>query len=377
MWIRNAWYIAAEPQELQKGPISRTILGERLVLFRTVSGAVHAFRDRCPHRLTPLSLGTVIGENLRCAYHGAEFGADGHCVRLPGQSVAPASVKVHSFPVLHRYGYIWVWPGEPALAGDESTIPKGFAIGDDPTWRGTYGRFESLNADYRLINDNLFDISHAEFVHPESFGGPEVHVYRSARAGAEFVDRQMTYHMERDSIHFKTSVDNMGAEGAPFWRMMLAHSRGLACWEGPIDYKMEVSWWLPSYFSFHVIVRPHNEPDPVPAEIFNLHAAIPETEFTCHYFYRALRNYGDTSMDQSYADGVNFVFSQDRRIIEAQQAEIGARDLFDESPVSFRGDRLQVEARRMIARFASAATVGAPSTSGVSIARRDLEHADE
>jgi vanillate O-demethylase monooxygenase subunit len=260
---------------------------------------------------------------------------------------------VPSYPVLQRHGYVWVWLGDLDKASDESTIPAGFAIGEEPNWLGGYGRFESLQADYRLINDNLFDITHAEFVHPESFGGPEVHAYRSARAGDDFVDGGMTYRIGADSIQFRTGVDNMGLEGAPFWRTMLAQSRGLADWDKPLDYKMEVSWWAPSYFSFHVIVRPHDEPEATAAEIYNLHAAIPETDTSCHYFYRALRNYGDASMNQMFADGTNVVFSQDKRIIEAQQAEIGTRDLHDESPKSFRGDRLQLEARRIIARLAA------------------------
>jgi vanillate O-demethylase monooxygenase subunit len=353
MQLRNAWYIAAESPELDAGLVSRMILGERLVLFRTEGGALRAFRDRCPHRLVPLSLGKVVGENLRCAYHGAEWGVDGRCVRVPGQAAVPSGVAVASYPVLERHGYVWVWLGELDKADDEATIPSAFALGEDRAWLGGYGKFESLKADYRLINDNLFDISHAEFVHPESFGGPEVHAYRSARAGDEFVDGGMTYRIHRDSIHYRTGVDNMGSEGAPFWRVMLAHSRGVADWPGPIDYRMEVSWWAPSYWSFHVLVSPHGEPGAKAAEIYNLHAAIPETRTTCHYFYRAVRNYGDESMNQGYADGVNAVFGQDRRIIEAQQAEIGTTDLLDESPTSFRGDRLQLEARKIIARLAA------------------------
>jgi vanillate O-demethylase monooxygenase subunit len=354
MQIRNAWYIAAELPELDAGPVRRTILGETLVLFRTQSGAVRAFRDRCPHRYAPLSLGKVVGENLRCAYHGAEWGEGGRCVRVPGQSGVPSGVAVPSYPALARHGYVWVWLGEPGGERDESTIPAGFAIGEAPGWLGDYGRFESMKADYRLVNDNLFDITHAEFVHPESFGGREVHAYRDAKAGDGFVDGLMTYRIEADSIHYVTGVLNLGAEGAPFWRVMLAHSRGVPEWPGPIDYRMEVSWWAPSCWSFHVIVSPHGEPDAKPAEIYNLHAAVPESSTSCHYFYRALRNYGDASMNPAYAEAVNAVFAQDKRIIEAQQAEIGPGDLFDATPTSFRGDRLQLEARKIIARLAAA-----------------------
>lgn len=352
--MRNAWYIAAEPEELDKGIVSRTILGVRLAIFRTASGALHAFQDRCPHRLAPLSLGTVIGERLRCAYHGAEFGGDGRCLKVPGQNAVPVAATARSFPVVLRHGYIFVWLGDPELANDESTIPAGFAIGEDPAWPGSYGRFEGLKADYRLINDNLFDITHAEFVHPESFGGSEVHYYRRARSGTGFNDRGMTYDIQERSIHFRSRVDGMGDDGGPFWRTMLAQSRGVERWDGLIDYRMEVSWWAPSYWSFHVIVRPHDEPDARPAEIFNLHAAIPETEVSSHYFYRLMRNYGDAAMSPAYADAANFIFSQDRRILEGQQSVIGAGDLFDATPISFLGDRLQVEARRIIARLSGA-----------------------
>lgn len=352
MFVQNAWYVAAEPAELANGPLPRTILGHRMVLFRAANGQVGALEDRCPHRMAPLSLGKVVGNNLQCAYHGAEFGADGQCVKVPGQGAVPNAARVRSFPARERYGYIWVWPGDPALSSDESTIPQGFAITSEPAWQGTYGRFESLKADYRLLNDNLFDISHAEFVHPESFGGIEVHYYRQPRAGSDFADRAMTFEVEPSAIHFRTRADKLGMDGAPFWRTMLAHSRGLASWDGAVDYRMKVSWWAPVCWSFHVIVQAPDEHDGKSAEVINLHAAVPETEHSTHYFYRVLRNYGDESLDQPYAEATRFVFSQDTRILEAQQRVLGTADLFDAAPVSFRGDRLQVEARKIISRMA-------------------------
>lgn len=353
MFIRNAWYIAAEPQELSKGLVSRTILGERLVLFKTASGLLRVLHDRCPHRLAPLSLGKVVGENLRCAYHGAEFGPDGRCVRVPGQAAVPATATVRSFPAIERHGYIWVWMGDPEKSTDASTIPDGFAVSGDPAWIGGYGHFESIQVDYRLINDNLFDITHAEFVHPESFGGPEVQFYRKAKQGTDFVDRGMTYNIEDRAIHFRTRAEKLGMEGGPLWRGMLAQSRGLQSWDEPIDFKMEVSWWAPAYTSFHITVRPFDQPDSTPAEIYNLHAAIPETEFSSHYFYRSVRNYGDESMNKMFTDAADFVFGQDKPILEGQQRILGRQDLLDVEPVSFSGDRLQMEARKILRRLAT------------------------
>jgi len=355
MFLFNAWYIIAEPAELAEGTIvARTLLGKRLAIYRGASGRVVALDDFCPHRLAPLSLGTVIGDGLRCAYHGAEFDAAGQCVKVPGQKAAPPRATVQTYPVVERHGYIWVWLGDVARAADESGIPDGFWVSGDPAWIGGYGHIESIQADYRLINDNLFDITHAEFVHPESFGGEEVQFYRNARRGSDFVDRGMTFEVIGDAIHFRTHAARLGLEGGPLWRSMLAQSRGLESWDDPIDFRMEVSWWAPIYTSFHISIRPCDEPDAPPIEIYNLHAAVPETATSSHYFYRSVRNYGDPSMDAMFTDAANFVFNQDKPILEGQQAVLGNRDLLDANPISFAGDKLQLDGRHILNRLLAA-----------------------
>ena len=62
MLIRHAWYVAALPSEIGRTPLARTILGEPVVLYRKRDGAVVALRDRCCHRLLPLSVGKVIDD---------------------------------------------------------------------------------------------------------------------------------------------------------------------------------------------------------------------------------------------------------------------------------------------------------------------------
>lgn len=353
MLIQNSWYIAASPDELGDGKIvGRTLLGKRVAIFRGVSGELKAFEDICPHRKVPLSLGTIAGEGLRCAYHGAEFGGDGRCTRVPGQKAAPPKAVVRTYPVIERHGYIWVWlADDTAGAADESTIPDGFWVSGDPAWIGGYGLMEAIKADYRIINDNLFDITHAEFVHPESFGGEEVQFYRNARPGADFVDRGMSFEIGHNSIRFRTHAAALGNEGGPLWRMMLAQSRGVEEWNTTVDFRMEVIWWAPCYTSFHILVRPADEPDAEPVEIYNLHAAVPETERTSHYFYRSVRNYGDVSMNLAFIEAASFVFNQDKPILEGQQAVLGERDLMETDPISFAGDRLPLEGRRILDRL--------------------------
>jgi phenylpropionate dioxygenase-like ring-hydroxylating dioxygenase large terminal subunit len=87
--------------------------GEPLVVLRLADGAPPvAFADRCPHRLVPLSAGTVHGGALRCRYHGWEFGADGRCVALPSlgpDAVIPPRANLPAGPpVRERDGFVWL-----------------------------------------------------------------------------------------------------------------------------------------------------------------------------------------------------------------------------------------------------------------------------
>ena len=80
----DEWYPVYRSERLRRAPVSVTLMGKPLVLFRTASGEPAALIDRCPHRNVPLSLGKVRGDNLRCIYHGWEFDRGGQCRAVPG-----------------------------------------------------------------------------------------------------------------------------------------------------------------------------------------------------------------------------------------------------------------------------------------------------
>lgn len=346
MFIRNTWYIAAEPAEMDAGPIARTILDTPVAIARTTSGHAFALEDRCPHRFVPLSLGSICGERLRCAYHGAEFDVSGACVHVPGQDMPPARAAVRSFPVIEKHGFVWIWMGDPALAGDETTVPDFLYRSDDPAWDGGYGHFESIRVNYNLINDNLFDITHAEFVHPESFGAEEMRVYRNAEPGEEFINRRTTYSIADRSIVFRLRLLDMD-EGGPFYRWMVASSLGRETYSGAVDLDMEVSWAAPTFTAFLLNARPAGQAPDSGVQVCNMHAITPETNTSSHYFYRSVKNYGPPELAAPFMDGVRAIFEQDKPVLEAQQARVGTRDLFDQGPVSFAGDMLQRQARRI------------------------------
>ena len=166
MFPKNTWYVAATPDEIATKPLGRRVCNERIVFYRGEGGQVAAVEDFCPHRGAPLSLGFVCEGKLVCGYHGLEMGCDGKTVAMPGQKVH-AFPAIKSYPVEERYGFIWVWPGDPAQA-DKALIPHQ-AWHNNPEWAFGGGLYH-INCDYRLMVDNLMDLTHETYVHANSIG---------------------------------------------------------------------------------------------------------------------------------------------------------------------------------------------------------------
>jgi len=118
MFPRNAWYVAAMPEEIDDKPLGRKICGESMVLYRGPDGKAAALEDFCPHRGAPLSLGFVSEGHLVCGYHGLKMGCDGKTVAMPGQRVR-GFPPIRAYPLIERYGFVWVWPGDPGKADPE------------------------------------------------------------------------------------------------------------------------------------------------------------------------------------------------------------------------------------------------------------------
>src|SRR5262245_18277535 len=79
------WVAVARSADVGARPLPLALDGVPLILLRTSAGDLVSWLDQCPHRLIPLSAGTVERGTLRCAYHGWEFYSSGRCVALPSQ----------------------------------------------------------------------------------------------------------------------------------------------------------------------------------------------------------------------------------------------------------------------------------------------------
>ena len=82
----NAWYVAAWDHEVTRKPLARPIAGRPLALYRTEDGRPVALADACWHRLAPLSMGKLVGnDEIQCPYHGICYNSAGRCVSMPAQ----------------------------------------------------------------------------------------------------------------------------------------------------------------------------------------------------------------------------------------------------------------------------------------------------
>jgi vanillate O-demethylase monooxygenase subunit len=180
-FLRNAWYVAAQADEVGRTPLGRILLGEPVVLFRKEDGSAVALEDRCCHRRAPLHKGKILGDLLQCGYHGFTFDATGACVRIPGQDRVPPSVGVKAYPLVEQHGFLWIWMGERAKA-DPALIPD-FHRNRDPGWKAVGSRLP-IAANYLLVVENLIDLSHVGFVHAKTIGTDDTRAELKFERGA-------------------------------------------------------------------------------------------------------------------------------------------------------------------------------------------------
>ncbi len=315
----NAWYAAAYDVEVGRSLLARTICNQKLVLYRQENGAAVALEDACWHRLLPLSMGRLEGDEVVCGYHGLHFNGQGRCTHMPSQETINPAACVRSFPALEKHRFIWIWPGDPALA-DPALVPD-LHWNHDPAWAAD-GKVIRVACDYRLVIDNLMDLTHETFVHSSSIGNRAV-------AEAPFVathgDRTATVTRWMSNI-----------EPPPFWGNQLRAERG---YTGLVDRWQIIRFEAPCTVTIDVGVAEAgtgaippggNQGDPALSDRSKgitgrvLNTITPETDKSCHYFWAFARNYNLTEqrLTHQFREGVSGIFREDELVLEAQQRAI-------------------------------------------------------
>lgn len=167
MFAQNCWYVALEAKDVtNEEPVGVKIAGESVVLYRDTGGKVVAMADMCPHRLAPLSLGRIEGDDIRCMYHGIRFSAEGGCLEVPGQDQIPDNFCVRKYAAFESHRWIWVWIGDQSRADESLVVDRHF---HDPALFHVRSGSLPFAANYELFNDNTCDLSHVGYVHETTF----------------------------------------------------------------------------------------------------------------------------------------------------------------------------------------------------------------
>jgi vanillate O-demethylase monooxygenase subunit len=302
-FVPNQWYVAGFDHEIGRKPLARTLCGEPVVLYRRLDGSPVALYDACPHRLLPLSMGLLEGDNLRCRYHGMAFDSHGRCIEAPAQDDIPRNFDVKkTYPVVERYRFVWVWIGDPAKA-DPALVPDLWPC-EREGWTFDGGSYH-VKADYRLMIDNLMDLTHETHVHPGSIGQPEI------------LDSPIEVTSEGERVFVSRWMHDIDAP--PFWRYALGRP-------GNVDRWQICEFILPSAVIIDVGValagtgaREGDRSQGVNGYVIDV--LTPETPTTSWYFWGLARNFAvdDLGLTHRIKAQQGGVFLQDVEILEAQQ----------------------------------------------------------
>jgi phenylpropionate dioxygenase-like ring-hydroxylating dioxygenase large terminal subunit len=156
------WYAVEYDARVPPGRVvEMKFWGHSIAVFRGTDGTLRALENRCAHRHLKLSIGQVTGCTLTCAYHGWTYDADGRLVGVPHELFGRqlGRVKIGSYPVRSRYGLIWVFPGNPALA-ERTPMPEIPELEGPARWACVPIDF-TWRAHHSIIVDNVSDFTHA------------------------------------------------------------------------------------------------------------------------------------------------------------------------------------------------------------------------
>jgi phenylpropionate dioxygenase-like ring-hydroxylating dioxygenase large terminal subunit len=179
-----SWYLFGTSRELGDRPVSRELLGRRLVAYRARGGQPVLMSAACSHLGADLGRGEVVGDNIRCPFHHWEYGPDGHCCRIPLGGSIPLTARQACFPVFERHGFVFFFnapeplfalPFFPGARPDDFVAARPFAT--------------TLHCPWYMVGANAFDLQHFHAAHDRRLAADPVvdcPAPFARRAGARF-----------------------------------------------------------------------------------------------------------------------------------------------------------------------------------------------
>jgi phenylpropionate dioxygenase-like ring-hydroxylating dioxygenase large terminal subunit len=161
----SGWHVIARSDELVfNGVVPLHYFGRDLVLFRSASGAATLLDAYCPHLGAHLGYGgAVVGERIRCPFHGWCYDRTGMCIEIPYAAKIPAKARIRAFPVAETNDVIMAYhhPTGVEPPHDAPVITE-FASSE---WTPPQMRRFRTRTHTQEIAENIIDVTHSAYVH--------------------------------------------------------------------------------------------------------------------------------------------------------------------------------------------------------------------
>lgn len=187
----NGWFAIERSALLRPRQITtKQFVGRDVVIFRTASGEVCVMDAYCPHMGAHFGHGgRVVGEGVKCPFHGFEFDTSGKCIKTAYGSPPPLNALVRTYPAQEVNGLVMVYY---------------HSHGEQPTWdipqlnTDGWSKFRWMEYELRShpqeITENSVDIGHFS----------ETHGYTNVKAISRpvFQENQLTIHYGMQRVNF-------------------------------------------------------------------------------------------------------------------------------------------------------------------------------
>ena len=235
-----------------------------------------------------------------------------------------------------------------AADADPTLIPPLDYLGDAPETAFSSGQLLSGRGHYELFSDNILDLSHTDYLHPNTLGG-----------GAVTKTRQK---IEETESYLEVSWHAADTSALPVMQSLLGNLPERT------DTVQKVRWYAPSVMRLISAVVESGRPIEEGFVHTNAHIMTPETELTTHYFFAATRNFRieDGALNAHLEQARERIFlTEDKPMIELVQQRMGSAEFWDLKPRLLPVDEASVRVRRRLGKLIEAQSKFADSAEAI------------